>query len=78
MHLNVNGQVFSIGQLGPDFLILDDPTNHPAADGEIVVSIDGRERRWRVHLLDGISPSKPRTIYGAAAGLPFHNGPMPK
>jgi hypothetical protein len=29
MHLTVNGQVLSIGQLGPDFLILRDPTDHP-------------------------------------------------
>jgi hypothetical protein len=80
MRLNVNGQVFSIGQLGPNFLILDDPTDHPVADGEIVVSIDGRERRWRVQLLDGISPSRPRTTYTAAAGLslPASEAPAPQ
>lgn len=54
MHLTVNGQVFSIGQLGPDFLILDDPVDHPPAEGEITFSVDGRVRRWLVRLPDGI------------------------
>jgi hypothetical protein len=55
MELSVNGAVFSIGQLGPDYLILDDPTDHPPAEGEITVSIDGRVKRWRVQLPDGIA-----------------------
>ena len=61
MQLNVNGFALSIGQLGPDFLILRDPANHPPAEAEIVMSIDGDERRWRVQLPDGISTEKVRT-----------------
>jgi hypothetical protein len=61
MHLSVNGHTFSIGQLGPDFIILDDPIDHPPADGEIAFSIDGRVRRWRVQLPEGISKGSPRT-----------------
>ena len=55
MHLSVNGHVFQIGQLGPDFIILREPVDHPPADGEITFSIDGRERRWFVRLPDGIA-----------------------
>jgi hypothetical protein len=51
----------SIGQLGPDFLMLDDPADHPPSDGEIIVSIDGRERRWRVHLPEGTAADKAHT-----------------
>ncbi len=54
MHLSVNGHIFSIGQLGPDFLLLDDPNDHPPTTAEITLSIDGRERRWQVFLPDGI------------------------
>ena len=54
MQLRVNGRTFSIGQLGPDFLILDDPSDHPPAEGEVMVSIDGRERRWTVWLPEGV------------------------
>jgi hypothetical protein len=61
MHLCVNGHVFSIGQLGPDFLILDDPADHPPSAAEIAFSIDGRERRWTVHLPDGIVAGRPET-----------------
>jgi len=61
MELSVNGRIFSVGQLGPDFLILDDPVDHPPAEGEIMVSIDGRVRRWRVRLPDGVAVGKVRT-----------------
>jgi hypothetical protein len=62
MELSVNGHVLSIGQLGPDFIILDDPCEHPPDNAEIMVSIDGHERRWRVHLPNGISCTVSRTI----------------
>jgi hypothetical protein len=61
MELRVHDQVLSIGQLGPDFLILENPADHPPADAEITVWIDGRERRWKVHLPDGIESGKIRT-----------------
>lgn len=61
MRLNVNGHVFSIGQLGPDFVILDAPIDHPPSDAEIALSIDGRERRWTVHLPDGVAAEKQET-----------------
>jgi hypothetical protein len=48
----------AVAQLGPDFLVLRNPTDHPPADGEITVSIDGHESRWRVHLKDGIKAGK--------------------
>ncbi len=55
MRLSVNGHVLSIGQLGPDFIILRDPIDHPPAEAEIAMSIDGREKKWRVRLPDGIA-----------------------
>ena len=61
MSLCVNGRTFHIGHLGPTFLILDNPADHPPAEGEITVSIDGRVKRWHVQLPDGVAASKPRT-----------------
>jgi hypothetical protein len=61
MELSVNGHVLSVGQLGPDFLILDSPTSHPPSKAEVAVWIDGDESRWTVHLPDGISPKMERT-----------------
>ena len=61
MHLTVNGSKLMIGQLGPDFLILDDPTDHPPAEAEICLSIDGEASRWLVDLPDGITAGQPET-----------------
>lgn len=61
MQLSVNGYVLSVAQLGPDFLILETPADHPPAEAEIAVWIDDHERRWHVHLPDGISPEAVRT-----------------
>ena len=61
MRLTVGSHVLNIGQLGPDFIMLRNPMDHAPAVGEIVVSIDGRERRWNVHLPDGISAANPET-----------------
>jgi hypothetical protein len=65
MHLTVNGHVLRIGQLGPDFIVLDDLVNHPPADAEISLSIDGRQSRWRIALVDGISEGQPRARISA-------------
>jgi hypothetical protein len=61
MQLAVNGHTFVIGHLGPEFVILRNPIDHPPAQGEITMSVDGRVRRWRVQLPEGISAHKPRT-----------------
>lgn len=61
MHLSVNGHIFRIGQLGPDFLILDDPIDHPPADAEVTMSIDGDVSRWSVRLPDGVSATRSET-----------------
>jgi len=61
MELRVNGRIFDVGQLGPDFVILRDPIEHPPADGEMMVSIDGNVKRWPVRLPEGVSPGKDRT-----------------
>jgi hypothetical protein len=61
MQLFIDGKVLSIGQLGPDFIILENPTDHPPADAEIAVWIDGRERRWSVSLPEGIDAANPQT-----------------
>jgi hypothetical protein len=60
-HLYVNGSILPVSQLGPNFLILKNPFDHPPTDAEISMSIDGREDRWRIRLPDGIQTGKLRT-----------------
>jgi hypothetical protein len=66
MQLSVNGHVFVIGQLGPDFVILDNPIDHPPTQGEITLSIDGRVKRWTVYLPTGISARQGETSISAS------------
>ena len=72
MQLRVNGLIFPIGQLGPDFVVLDNPSDHPPATGEITLTIDGRVRRWQVHLPEGIAAGAPETRI--VDGPPQSNG----
>jgi hypothetical protein len=60
MHLRIGDRTFVVGQLGPDFLILEPPFDHPATDGVLFFSIDGHERLRTIHLPDGISASSSR------------------
>jgi hypothetical protein len=65
MELRLNGRVFPIAQLGPNFLVLKDAVDHPAAEAEIGMWIDGREDLWRVLLAEGIKASQPKTAISA-------------
>lgn len=58
MHLSVKGHTLNIGHLGPDYVVLDTPIDHPPADAEISLSVDGKEDRWQVRLVDGLSTSR--------------------
>jgi hypothetical protein len=72
MDLHVNGHVFGIGQMGPNFLILRDAAEQPPGEAELAMSVDGDEERWRVRLVDGICPGRRETriarCEGAGAG----------
>jgi hypothetical protein len=61
MELRLNGSVLKISHLGPDYLILSQPLDHPPAEAEIVMSIDGKQRQWAVCLPAGVSTRSVRT-----------------
>jgi hypothetical protein len=61
MELSVNGWVLPIAQLGPDFLVLTNPIEHPPVEAEIVMWIDDYADRWRVRLPNGIHPAQRKT-----------------
>lgn len=67
MHLRVNGLVLPISHLGPDYLIVTTPIDHPPAEAEIAMSIDGEERQWMVHLPAGLSTAERRTRIALSA-----------
>jgi hypothetical protein len=60
MELRVNGKTLSIAQMGPDFLFVEPATDLPPGEATIVLSVDGKERRWRVRLPEGVSKESDR------------------
>jgi hypothetical protein len=66
MRLLVNGGSIRVAQMGPDFLLLDEPFDHPPADASIVMQVDGSESRWNVHLPHGISAGSKRVTIAAS------------
>jgi len=62
-YLDVDGERFALGQLGPEYLILHSPAEAPPGRGEIVLFHDGEESRLAVNLPNGISSANCKTPY---------------
>jgi hypothetical protein len=60
MELRLNGHIFAIAQMGPNFLLVKNPIHHPPVVAEIAMSIDGEESRWPVRLDQGMSAAQER------------------
>jgi hypothetical protein len=67
MRLIVNGASIRITQMGPDFLFIDSASDHPPGEATIVLQVDGSERRWNVHLQNGISAESKRVAIAMLA-----------
>ncbi len=64
--LLLNGRTIPVAQLGPGFLILNNPIDHPPADAGIVLRVDKSERRWALRLSTGISSDSKRVTIASA------------
>jgi hypothetical protein len=62
INLILNGDSIPVAQLGPGFLLLDAPTDHPPGPASIVLRVDQNERRWNVRLPEGISSRSKRVV----------------
>ncbi len=60
MQLLVNGFPLPVSQMGPDFVLVNTPVNHAPASATVVMQVDESERRWNVHLPQGISAENKR------------------
>jgi len=54
MHLRVGSTNFVIAQIGPDFLIADEPIDLPPTRAELVVDVDGQIKRRTIFLPQGM------------------------
>lgn len=62
MQLIVNGDSISITHMGPDFVLVESPTDHPPGEASIMMKVDDSESRWKVRLPEGISRSSNRVL----------------
>jgi hypothetical protein len=53
MQLLLKGETLPVGQVGPGFLLLKTPLDHPPAEGTLIVRVDDNEHRWLVRLPAG-------------------------
>jgi len=66
MHLTINGKRLSVGQMGPDFLIMDAAEEYAPTVALLYLSVDGHEREWTVFLPEGISAGSRRVVIAKA------------
>ena len=66
MRLLVNGSSIAVAQMGPDFLLVDAPINHPPGNARLILQVDESERRWEVSLPEGISAESKRVAIAAS------------
>ena len=67
MRLLVNGSSLSIAQMGPDFLLVDSPIDHPPGNASVVMQVDQSESRWQVNLPEGISTTSKKILITTCA-----------
>jgi len=60
MQLLVGGNSLAVAQMGPDFLLLSESIDCPPGSANLVLRVDQSERRWEVHLPQGISAASER------------------
>jgi len=65
MLLLIGDGCIPVVQMGPDFLLLDKPIDHPPTQASVILQVDEKERRWNVHLPDGISVGSKRVAITA-------------
>ena len=65
MRLLVNGMTFRIAQMGPDFLFVESPKDHPPARATIELQVDDNQRSWEVDLPQGMKAGDQRVSLSA-------------
>jgi hypothetical protein len=67
MELRLDGQVVPIAQMGPDYIVVEQPFDHSPAEADVLLRIDESESVWRVWLVEGISAKRQKTMIEAVA-----------
>jgi hypothetical protein len=65
IQLLLDGGSVPVAQMGPDFLLIDAPFDHPPGEASLILRVDQSERRWNVRLPDGMSAGSNRVAIAA-------------
>jgi hypothetical protein len=65
MRLRLNGHSFRIAQMGPDFLFVESPSDHPPTRAVIDLQVDDVHRSWEVNLPNGMRGVDERVVLSA-------------
>ena len=60
MRLIVNGTRIRITHMGPDFVLIESPMDHPPCEASLSLRVDDSESQWQVRLPEGISRDSKR------------------
>jgi hypothetical protein len=60
MRLLVTGLSLRVTHMGPDFVLVESPTDHPPGEASIFLKVDDSESQWKVRLPEGISRDSKR------------------
>ena len=60
MRLIINGTGIGITHMGPDFILVETPADHPPCEAFIQLIVDKSETRWKVKLPDGMTSAAKR------------------
>jgi len=65
MQLLFKGCCIPIAKMGPDYIVVNSASDHLPCNASIVLKVDDRERRWDVHLPQGIPAGSNRVALSA-------------
>lgn len=66
MRLILDGINIRITHMGPDFVLVDSPADHPPCEACILFRVDNSESQWKVRLPSGISRHSKRIALALA------------
>ena len=60
MRLILGSDHVSVSQMGPDFLLVDHPSDYPPSEAHFFLQVDQSTSQWKIRLPEGMSSASTR------------------